>query len=264
VPAGNVPAGDGDGPPARKPGDLSEVSKAAIEGFSEEQKASIVTGADMYAKFDSSFLLEIVGFYYPKFRVDELQESWRAQGLLDSRPLHELSGMKRGFTLPEGLGFYLAPSNCPVYYANHFNKLAKAANAEFTEHWAMQGEELVPTFTYCLMSTRKLEAGEQILVDYGPDFATLEPFDYGDTTDDAESPATGKQLTLTMVPESTKPVAKPKSAAKSAKRKLDVDPPPPAGETETAPPASKKGKKAAKVTAPKQSSGTMEDTPPRD
>ena len=36
--------------------------------------------------------------------------------------------------------------------------------------------ELVPTFTFRMMATRNLIANEQILVDYGSDFAALEPY----------------------------------------------------------------------------------------
>ena len=75
-----------------------------------------------------------------------------------------------------GLGFYIAPSNCQGYYANHYNKLAPEANAEFTDHWAMREGVLLPTFTFYMRATRKLSANEQILVDYESDFATLEPY----------------------------------------------------------------------------------------
>ena len=118
----------------------------------------------------------MVGFWYPKCGRKQLEKMWREQGLLDSRRLHGLkAGMSNGLKLPVGLGFYIAPSNCQGYYANHFNKLAPEANAEFTDHWAMRDNVLVPTFTFFLRALRKLELNEQILIDYGPDFATMEP-----------------------------------------------------------------------------------------
>ena len=119
----------------------------------------------------------MVGFWYPKCGLKQLEKMWREQGLLDSRPLHKIkAGKSIGLKLPRGLGFYIAPSNNQAYFANHFNMLGPAPNAEFTDHWATRDNELVPTFTFCMRATRKLIAHEQILVDYGSDFAALEPY----------------------------------------------------------------------------------------
>ena len=121
-------------------------------------------------------LQQMFGFWYPKCGQKSLEKMWRGLGLLDSRPLHELRAGLHGIKLPDGLRFYVAPSNCLGYFANHYNKLAPEPNAEFTDHWAMRDNVLVPTFTFFLRATRKLELNEQILVDYGPDFATMEPY----------------------------------------------------------------------------------------
>ena len=119
----------------------------------------------------------MVGFWYPKCGLKQLEKMWREQGLLDSRPLHKIkAGKSIGLKLPRGLGFYIAPSNNQAYFANHFNMLGPAPNAEFTDHWATRDNELVPTFTFRMMATRNLIANEQILVDYGSDFAALEPY----------------------------------------------------------------------------------------
>ena len=120
-------------------------------------------------------LQQMFGFWYPKCGLKSLEKMWRALGLLDSRSLYGLRAGINGIKLPDGLKFYVAPSNCLGYFANHYNKLAPEPNAEFTDHWAQRGSELVPTFTFFLRATRKLELNEQILIDYGPDFATLEP-----------------------------------------------------------------------------------------
>ena len=120
-------------------------------------------------------LQQMFGFWYPKCGLKSLEKMWRALGLLDSRSLYGLRAGINGIKLPDGLKFYVAPSNCLGYFANHYNKLAAEPNAEFTDHWAQRGSELVPTFTFFLRATRKLELNEQILIDYGPDFATLEP-----------------------------------------------------------------------------------------
>ena len=120
-------------------------------------------------------LQQMFGFWYPKCGLKSLEKMWRALGLLDSRPLHGLRAGINGIKLPDGLKFYVAPSNCLGYFANHYNKLAPEPNAEFTDHWGTRGSDLVPTFTFCMRATRKLELNEQILIDYGPDFATLEP-----------------------------------------------------------------------------------------
>ena len=228
---------------AMKPGDLTE-----------EQKAQVLLGYDMYSHPDSFRLQNIVGFYHPKFRVDALEDHWRARGILDSRPLHELTaGVKLGFTLPEGLGFYIAPSNCPAYYANHFNKLAEEPNAEFTDHWAMQGPDFIPTFTFCLMATRKLEPGEQILVNYGTQFADLEPFvEEEESTEDADSPSP-KQLKLTIVPATTgKTKKKPQPRIPKRKQPTSDDPATPVS-----------NKKAPRGPGPGQSSssGSAPNTP---
>jgi hypothetical protein len=120
-------------------------------------------------------LQQMFGFWYPKCGQKSLEKMWRGLGLLDSRPLHELRAGENGIKLPDGLKFYVAPSNCLGYFANHYNKLAPEPNAEFTDHWAMRDNVLVPTFTFFLRALRKLELNEQILIDYGPDFATMEP-----------------------------------------------------------------------------------------
>jgi hypothetical protein len=139
----------------------------------------------------------MVGFWYPKCGLKQLEKMWREQGLLDSRPLHKIkAGKSSGLKLPRGLGFYIAPSNNQAYFANHFKMLGPAPNAEFTDHWATRDNELVPTFTFRMMATRNLIANEQILVDYGSDFAALEP--YQDESEEAppegqEKPRTRKR-----------------------------------------------------------------------
>jgi hypothetical protein len=167
------------------------------------------------------------------------------------------AGVHPDFKLPEGLGFYIAPSNCPTYYANHFYKLAEEPNAEFTEHWAFQDTEFIPTLTFSLMATRKLKDGEQIFVNYGPSFADLEPFvtsvvvaspeeeEKGDTTEDGDSP---KALLLTVVPPTG---AKGKKQRKAAKRKQ------PLPTDDSATPVSKNAS-----IAPGRSSGSAPATPP--
>ena len=96
----------------------------------------------------------MVGFWYPKCGLKQLEKMWREQGLLDSRRLHGLkAGMSNGLKLPDGLSFYIAPSNCQAYFANHFNMLGPAPNAEFTDHWATRDSgELVPTFTFRMIN----------------------------------------------------------------------------------------------------------------
>ena len=142
----------------------------------------------------------MVGFWYPKCGLKQLEKMWREQGLLDSRPLHKIkAGKSIGLKLPRGLGFYIAPSNNQAYFANHFNMLGPAPNAEFTDHWATRDNELVPTFTFRMMATRNLIANEQILVDYGSDFAALEPYqdqghlDIGGGDDEDEAPTEGQE-----------------------------------------------------------------------
>ena len=142
----------------------------------------------------------MVGFWYPKCGLKQLEKMWREQGLLDSRPLHKIkAGKSSGLKLPRGLGFYIAPSNNQAYFANHFNMLGPAPNAEFTDHWATRDNELVPTFTFRMMATRNLIANEQILVDYGSDFAALEPYqDQGGGDDEEkkdEAPPEGQEKT---------------------------------------------------------------------
>ena len=168
----------------------------------------------------------MVGFWYPKCGLKQLEKMWREQGLLDSRPLHKIkAGKSIGLKLPRGLGFYIAPSNNQAYFANHFNMLGPAPNAEFTDHWATRDNELVPTFTFRMMATRNLIANEQILVDYGSDFAALEP--YQDESEDKkdEAPPEGQE--------------KPRTR----KRKLQLD--------------------SSSSNNSKPSSGPMPNTPPR-
>ena len=168
----------------------------------------------------------MVGFWYPKCGLKQLEKMWREQGLLDSRPLHKIkAGKSIGLKLPRGLGFYIAPSNNQAYFANHFKMLGPAPNAEFTDHWATRDNELVPTFTFRMMATRNLIANEQILVDYGSDFAALEP--YQDESEDKkdEAPPEGQE--------------KPRTR----KRKLHLD--------------------SSSSNNSKPSSGPMPNTPPR-
>ena len=144
------------------------------------------------------------------------------------------------------------------------------------------------------MATRELEAGKQILVDYGPDFATLEPVNgssqediYGGTTDEAESPA-ALRLTMDLTKDPTDPdqehdddddplagmkptkrggrrIPKRKAAQsgepkKGAKRRLETDTP---ASSKKAPASSKKAPASSKKAAdPKGSSGPGPATPP--
>jgi hypothetical protein len=285
------------GPPAmaNDGNPTTPFAKIAWPGLSEAQKKSVMLGNDLFSKRPDSFKLQnIVGFYFPKFRVEALEASWRTMGILGSRPLHQLTAsLHPGFAFPEELGFYIAPSNCPTYYANHFNQLAEEPNAEFTDHWAMQGQECIPTFTFCLMATRKLVDGEQIYVNYGPLFADLAPpididraspeKEEGDTTEDGDPETPGPnnnvlRLKLSKPVELSKPAAKEKQHKKSSsKRKLPIDPAAPApdpaapasnkkakaSKTDLAAPASNKKAKASKASpAPGQSSGRAPDTPP--
>jgi hypothetical protein len=248
--------------------------------LTEAQKKQVSNGHDLYARHSGSFKLQsIVGFYYPKFRVEALQDTWRAAGFLGSRPLHQLTAaVHSDLTLPEGLGFYIAPSNCPTYYANHFNKLADGPNAEFTDHWGMQDSECIPMLTFSLMATRKLKDGEQIFVDYGPTYADLEPHAFvtsvvaspedenGETTEDKDNegdspahltkaPTTPRMLVMTL------PAHGAGKKNPSAKRKLNDTP-----ETPASSGAGKKNRKNPKARkkpslAPDQSSGPMPATP---
>ena len=85
--------------------------------------------------------------------------------------------------------------------------LGPAPNAEFTDHWATRDGDLVPTFTVRMMATRELSANEQILIDYGSDFAALEPYqDHVVGGNDEEKDKASEQ--------------QPKAARVGAKRKL--------------------------------------------